>query len=125
MLVVGTDTSDGTIDWALCEVLKNPSVMKKLQHKLDNVIGMEQRVESSDLPHLEYLEAVVKETLRLHPPTPLMVPHEAMEACTVGGYDIPYKSCILVNLWAIGRDPMHWKDAGKFMRGDSLEAPWM
>eukprot|EP01018_Ginkgo_biloba_P024792 Gb_12834 [translate_table: standard] len=114
MLVAGTDTSAGTIDWAMCEVLKKPSVMKKLQHELDTVIGMERRVEESDLPRLEYLEAVVKETLRLHPPAPLMVPHEATEACTVGGYDIPYKSRILVNLWAIGRDPMHWKEAEKF-----------
>eukprot|EP01018_Ginkgo_biloba_P016194 Gb_24534 [translate_table: standard] len=110
MMAAGSDTSSTTLGWAMSELLKNPHVMKKAQEELESVVGKSRRVNESDLPRLEYLPCVVKEILRLYPAAPLMLPHEAMEACNVGGYDIPAKARLIVNVWAIGRDPSAWED---------------
>ena len=110
-LIAGAfDTSAVTIEWILSELLRNPRVMKKLQEELENVIGIDQMVEEKDLGKLVYLDMVVKEGFRLHPVGPLLVPHESMEDITVQGYYIPKKSRILVNAWAIGRDPNVWSE---------------
>jgi cytochrome P450 len=114
MLVGSMDTSTTAIEWALSELMKNPQVMKKVQKELEDVVGLERMVEESDLDGLEYLDMVLKETFRLHP-LPLLLPHEAMEACTVNGFHIPKKSRIMVNVWAIGRDPSVWSDAEFFL----------
>jgi cytochrome P450 len=113
MLVGSMDTSATVIEWALSELMKNPQVMKKLQKELEDVVGLERMVEESDLDGLKYLDMVLKETFRLHP-IPLLLPHEAMEDCTVNGFHIPQKSRVIVNIWAIGRDPCVWNDAEKF-----------
>eukprot|EP01018_Ginkgo_biloba_P008230 Gb_40815 [translate_table: standard] len=114
ILAAGTDTSSSTLEWALSEMLINPSRMKKVQDELESVVGLNRMVEESDLPQLEYLKVVVKETLRLHPPGPLLIPHEAREDCIVGGYNIPRKARIMVNAFALGTDPNLWEDAEKF-----------
>eukprot|EP01018_Ginkgo_biloba_P010778 Gb_08444 [translate_table: standard] len=113
MLTIGTDTSSATLEWALSEMLLNPSIMKKVQEELESVVGLKRMVES-DMPQLDYLKVVVKETLRLYPPGPLLIPHEAREDCIVGGYNIPRKARIIVNVFALGTDPNSWKDAEKF-----------
>eukprot|EP01018_Ginkgo_biloba_P006613 Gb_10643 [translate_table: standard] len=114
MLAAGTDTSSATLEWAMSELLLNPSMMKKAQDELQSVVGLNRLVEESDLPQLEYLQVVVKETLRLHPPGPLLIPHEAREDCIVGVYNIPKKARILVNVFAVGTDHNSWEDAEKF-----------
>jgi len=114
ILVAGTYMSAIVIEWAMSEVLRNPTVLKKLQDELERVIGMERMVRESDLPSLVYLQAVAKETLRLHPPAPLALPHLSMEDCTVLGYEIPRGTRLLINLWAIGRNPNSWEDAESF-----------
>jgi cytochrome P450 len=114
MLGAGTDTSSATLEWAMSEMLLNPSMMRKVQEELESVVGLDRRVEESDLPRLDYLKAVVKETLRLHPPGPLLIPHESFHDCTVGGYFIPGKSRLLVNVWALARDPNSWEYADVF-----------
>ncbi|KAH9669734.1 hypothetical protein KPL70_021913 [Citrus sinensis] len=114
MLAGAMDTSPTVVEWALSELIKHPAVMKKLQRELENIVGLKRMVEESDLEILEYLDMVVKETLRLHPVAPLMAPHESMEDCTVNGFHIPKKSRVIVNAWAIGRDPKAWNDPEKF-----------
>eukprot|EP01018_Ginkgo_biloba_P008245 Gb_06160 [translate_table: standard] len=114
ILAAGTDTSSATMEWAMSEMLLNPSTMKKVQDELESVVGVNRMVEESDLPQLDYLKAVVKETLRLHPPGSILIPHEAREDCIVGGYNIARKARILVNVFALGRDPNSWEDADKF-----------
>ncbi len=109
-----TDTSITTIEWALAELLKHPKFMKKAQDELDDVIGQDRVVDESDIPQLKYLQAIVKETFRLHPPAPLMVPHQNMEACEIGGYHILPKTQIFVNLWAIHRHSSTYENPLEF-----------
>ncbi|KAH6799775.1 hypothetical protein C2S51_036259 [Perilla frutescens var. frutescens] len=88
----------------MSEVIRNPSVMKKLQQELESMVGLDELMEESHLHKLEYLDCVVKETLRLHPVAPLLIPHESMEDCELDDFDIPKKARILVNVYAIRRD---------------------
>ncbi|KAF6173718.1 hypothetical protein GIB67_032436 [Kingdonia uniflora] len=115
MLVGSMDTSATAIEWVLAELLKHPRAMKKLQEEIETTVGMDRRVEESDLENFEYLEMVLKESMRLHPVAPLLIPHESMEDCTISGYHISKKSRIIVNTYAIGRDPSVWKDAEEFI----------
>ncbi|KAL7131485.1 hypothetical protein ABFS83_12G006500 [Erythranthe nasuta] len=108
LLIAGMDTSSTVVEWAISELIRHPRVMKKLQNELESTVGIDRIVEESHLNKLEYLDSVVKETLRLHPVVPLLVPHESMEDCTIDGYHIPKKSRAIVNMWAIGRDPSVW-----------------
>ncbi|TXG72401.1 hypothetical protein EZV62_000980 [Acer yangbiense] len=114
MLAAAIDPVAATTEWTLSQLLRHPRVMKKLQKELESVVGLDRIVEESDMDNLEYLELVVKETMRLHPVAPLLAPHESMEDCTVNGFHIPNKSLILVNVFTIGRDPSAWNDPDEF-----------
>ncbi|KAI5341643.1 hypothetical protein L3X38_009518 [Prunus dulcis] len=115
MLVSSIDTLSVTVEWALSELMRNPKAMKKVQKELEDVVGLGRMVEESDLGKLDYLSMVVKETMRLHPVGPLLIPHAATEDCTVNGYHIPKKSHVIINAWAIGRDPSVWINAEEFI----------
>nr|CAB3495878.1 unnamed protein product [Digitaria exilis] len=104
----GTDTSAVTVEWAMSELLRNPEVLAKANEEMDRVIGRERLVEEEDIPRLPYLEAVVKETMRLHPVGPLLTPRLCREDVSVGGYDIPAGTRVLINVWTISRDPDVW-----------------
>ncbi|KAF7815612.1 flavonoid 3',5'-hydroxylase 2-like [Senna tora] len=106
----GTDTSSSAIEWGLAELIKNPTIMKRAQKEMDDFIGRARRLRESDIPHLPYLQAICKETFRLHPSTPLNLPRVANESCCVNGYFIPKNTRLSVNIWAIGRDPNVWGD---------------
>ncbi|KAL7131497.1 hypothetical protein ABFS83_12G007400 [Erythranthe nasuta] len=114
MLAASMDTAASTVEWILALLIKNPRVMKKVQKELEQVVGLERMVEESDLDQLEYLDMVVKETFRLHPVAPLLIPHYSTEDCTVNGYHIPKESRVIVNTHAIGRDPLVWARPNKF-----------
>lgn len=110
MLIASVDTSTIAIEWTLSELFRNPHAMQKLQNELKQKIGMQRPVEESDLDNgddLEYLDMIIKESLRLHPVAPLLV-REAMKDCTVEGYHIKKKSRVVINLWAIMRNPNVW-----------------
>ena len=111
--MAGTVSTSIVIEWAMAELMKNQNVMDKLHDELERGIGTD-IVKESHLAHLPYLEACVKETLRLHPPGPLLLPHRALQTCQVMGYTVPKNSQVLVNVWAIGRDPMIWNDPLSF-----------
>lgn len=121
MITAGMDTTAISVEWAMAELVRNPRVQQKAQEELDQVIGMERVVTEVDFMKLPYLQCVVKESLRLHPPTPLMLPHKATEDVKVGGYDIPKGSVVHVNVWAIARDPAIWKDPLTFRPERFLE----
>lgn len=84
--------------------------MRRCQEELDSAMkGEERRIKESDLQNLPYLQAVVKETLRLHPPFPLLGPRMAAEACEIEGYYIPKNARLIVNAWGMQRDPDVWE----------------
>lgn len=116
MFTAGTDTTTSTLEWAMAELLHNPKTLEKVQKELRNVAANHDNLKLSerDFENLPYLQAVVKETLRLHPPLPFLVPHMAMDTCNMLGYHIEKEAQVLVNVWAIGRDPNTWIDPLEF-----------
>ncbi|OVA19528.1 Cytochrome P450 [Macleaya cordata] len=114
LVVGGTDTSAVTVEWAMAELIKHPEIMKRAQEELEDVVGRNNNVEESHLPKLPYLAAILKETLRLHPPVPLLVSRCPRLSCNVGGYMIPKKAQVLVNAWGIQRDPKNWDNPLEF-----------
>ena len=114
LISAGWDTTFGTLTWALSLLLNNPKALKAAQDEIDEHVGRDRPVEESDLKNLVYLEAVIKETLRVYPAAPLAVPHEALEDCVVSGYNIPKGTRLIVNLWKLHRDPNVWPDPEEF-----------
>lgn len=112
--MAGTDTSKSTIEWAMSEVVGNPQVMMKIKAELHQVVGPNKRFEEADIPNMPYLKAVIKETLRLHSTVPLLLPKKLCKDMDFMGYTIPKGTHVLVNLWAVGRDPKYWEDPSSF-----------
>ncbi|MBA0785896.1 hypothetical protein Gotri_027568 [Gossypium trilobum] len=114
LLSAGTDTSAGTLEWALSLLLNNPETLSKAREEIDMEIGQNRFMEESDLGRLPYLHGIIKETFRMCPVSPVLVPHESSEECTVGGFSIPRGAMLLVNIWAIQNDPGLWEKASEF-----------
>jgi len=113
--VAGTDTSASVLEWIMAEIVKNPRVMEKAQSEIREAFREKERIDESDVEELNYLKLVMKETLRLHPPVPLLLPRECSELSEVGGYEIPEKTRVMINAWSLGRDPEYWSDGEKFV----------
>ncbi|CAN6372512.1 unnamed protein product [Urochloa humidicola] len=113
----GTDTTAGTVEWAMAELLLNPKSMARARSELAQVLGSKPEVEESDIGQLKYLQAIVKETFRIHPPAPLLLPHEAEATTQIQGgrYTEPKGTRVAVNVWAIGHDGEAWPESEKFM----------
>ncbi|CAI9093805.1 OLC1v1029385C1 [Oldenlandia corymbosa var. corymbosa] len=114
MVVGGTETTSNTVEFAMAEMMHNSETLTKVQQELETVVGKDRIVEESDIHKLPYLYAVMKETLRLHPALPLLVPHCPSESCIVGGYTIPKGARVFVNVWAVHRDPSIWENPLEF-----------
>ncbi|KNA18213.1 hypothetical protein SOVF_072840 [Spinacia oleracea] len=114
MLIAGTDTSSVTMEWALSLLLNHSNVLRKAREEIDNYKGNDELVEEADLPKLPYLQCIINETLRLFPAAPLLVGHQASEDVTISGYHITKGETILINAWAIHRDPSLWEDPLRF-----------
>ncbi|CAA7061647.1 unnamed protein product [Microthlaspi erraticum] len=115
VLLAGIDTTAITMTWAMTELARNPRVMKKVQSEIRNLIGNREMITLDDTEQLHYLKMVIKETWRLHPTTPILLPREVMSEFEINGYTIPVKTRLHVNVWAIGRDPETWKDPEVFL----------
>ncbi|XP_039132378.1 cytochrome P450 71AP13-like [Dioscorea cayenensis subsp. rotundata] len=114
MFAAGTDTTFITLDWGMTELIMNPRVMKKAQEEVRSRVGNRKFVLESDLPHLPYLKAVIKEIFRLHPPAPLLVPRESMEQVTIEGYQIPAKNKSVHQCMGNWKDPESWENPQVF-----------
>ncbi|BAF25199.1 trimethyltridecatetraene synthase [Oryza sativa Japonica Group] len=115
LIAGGTESSAVTVEWALSELLKKPEVFAKATEELDRVVGRGRWVTEKDVPSLTYVDAIVKETMRLHPVAPMLVPRLSREDTSVDGYDIPAGTRVLVSVWTIGRDPKLWDAPEEFM----------
>ncbi|KAL9998301.1 putative oxidoreductase [Helianthus debilis subsp. tardiflorus] len=115
MFAAGSDTSSVTVEWAMSELMKNPRVIKKAQDELRHVLNEKTKIYESDMQELDYLKQVIKETLRLHPPLPFLLPRECRDDCEIGGFHITIKTKVIINAWMIGRDPDYWIDPESFV----------
>ncbi|KAL3834257.1 hypothetical protein ACJIZ3_008993 [Penstemon smallii] len=113
ILAGGTDSTTATLVWAMTGLLRHPIVMNKLQNEVREILGDKQDINDDDLAKMHYLKAVVKETLRYHTPVPILA-REAREDVEVMGYEVAAGTMVLINAWAIGRDPESWDEPEKF-----------
>ncbi|KAK3432682.1 hypothetical protein EUGRSUZ_D00205, partial [Eucalyptus grandis] len=114
IVIGGTDTTSTMVEWVMAELMQNRDVMNKVVHELTEVVAKNEMVEEHHLPKLKYLDAVIKEALRLHPALPLLVPRMPNASCVVGGYTIPKGSNIFLNVGYIHRDPKIWDNPTEF-----------
>ncbi|KAI5422948.1 xanthotoxin 5-hydroxylase CYP82C4 isoform X1 [Lathyrus oleraceus] len=114
LMLAGSDTTSTTMTWVLAILLNNINALKLAQDEIDHRIGKNRRVESSDIKNLVYLQAIFKETLRLYPAGPLLVPHEATEDCYIQDYYVPKGTRVFANVWKLHRDPSIWFEPEKF-----------
>ncbi|KAH6763858.1 hypothetical protein C2S51_015107 [Perilla frutescens var. frutescens] len=115
LLLGAIDTSATSIEWAIHEILRQPCIVEKAKAELDRVIGRNRWVEEKDLSNLPYIDAIVMESFRLHPVGTMLVPHYAIDDCSVAGYDISKGTTVLINVWSIGRDPNAWDSPEEFL----------
>nr|QNS29979.1 cytochrome P450 [Nothapodytes nimmoniana] len=123
MYTAGAETSARSIEFAMSLMLNYPETLEKARKEIDNIVK-DRFIEESDLPKLSYLRCVINETLRLFPVTPLLLPHCSSEDCTIAGFTVPRGTTVLVNAWAIHRDPKVWEEPTKFKpeRFEEIEA---
>ncbi|VYS64595.1 unnamed protein product [Arabidopsis thaliana] len=114
LILGGSETSPSTLTWAISLLLNNKDMLKKVQDEIDIHVGRDRNVEDSDIKNLVYLQAIIKETLRLYPAAPLLGHREAMEDCTVAGYNVPCGTRLIVNVWKIQRDPKVYMEPNEF-----------
>ncbi|PPR94684.1 hypothetical protein GOBAR_AA25981 [Gossypium barbadense] len=114
VFIAGTNTTAATVIWVMSALMKNPKCLKKTQAEVRDLVGKKGFINEDDVQALTYLKGVVKETFRLHPTAPMLLPRETLRNCNIGGYQIPAKTLVYVNAWAIVRDPKVWKNPGEF-----------
>nr|UXG91341.1 (+)-manool synthase [Callicarpa americana] len=114
MFIAGGETSATVVVWAMSEMIKNPTTLKRAQEEVRQVFDGKGYVDEAEFHKLIYLKLIIRETLRLHPPLPLLVPRQSSERCEINGYEIPAKTRVIINVWALGRDPKYWNDADEF-----------
>ncbi|XP_065857186.1 iridoid oxidase-like [Euphorbia lathyris] len=114
MFFGGTETTSSTIEWVMTELVRSPKSMKRVKEELDRVVGERRKFGEDDWDELPYLHAVIKESMRLHPILPLLIPRKSLEDSNFMGYFIPKDTQVFVNVSAIGRDPEVWDDPLSF-----------
>lgn len=114
LVLDAADTVSLHINWGMTLLINNQHVLKKAQEEIDTKIGKDRWIDDNDIKNLVYLQAIVKEVLRLYPPGPLLVPHENTEDCVVSGYHIPKGTRLYTNVMKLQRDPKIWSNPEQF-----------
>ncbi|KAF8642126.1 hypothetical protein HU200_067385 [Digitaria exilis] len=115
VFAAGSETTATTTIWAMSELVRSSRAMERAQSEVRRVLQGKTMVAEADIQgRLPYLQMVIKETLRLHPPAPLILPRFCGESIKVLGFDIPEGTTVFVNVWALGRDEKMWADANEF-----------
>ncbi|XP_030939279.1 cytochrome P450 71A3-like isoform X2 [Quercus lobata] len=110
----GTDTTYTVLEWTMTELIRHPEMMKKVQNEVREIAGNKKDITEDDLDKMHYLKAIIKETLRLHPPIPLLVPRKSIQDAKIHGYDIAAGTQVIINVWTIGKDPTLWDEPEEF-----------
>ncbi|XP_010263371.1 PREDICTED: cytochrome P450 CYP73A100-like [Nelumbo nucifera] len=118
--VAAIETTLWSMEWAIAELVNHPTVQHKIREEIATVLKGAP-VTESNLSQLPYLQATVKETLRLHTPIPLLVPHMNLEEAKLGGYTIPKETKVVVNAWWLANNPAWWKNPEEFRPERFLE----
>ncbi|KAK1363181.1 Psoralen synthase [Heracleum sosnowskyi] len=113
MFIAGTNTTSSTLEWTMAMLMKNPDIMSKLQNEVRTIGGGKTKISEDDLEKMHYLKAVIKESMRINTPTPILL-REAREDVKVMGYDIKSRTRVFINVWAIARDPALWDKPEEF-----------
>ncbi|KAL1328389.1 hypothetical protein AAHE18_13G369800 [Arachis hypogaea] len=121
MLLAGTNTTVLTMEWTLSALLNHPEILRKAKEEIDNHIGKDRLVDESDIPNLPYLQNIIHETLRLYSPSPLLLPHFSSDEVNIGGFTIPRDTIVLINSWAMRRDPKLWGDDVECFKPERFE----
>ncbi|KAJ0762592.1 putative geraniol 8-hydroxylase [Helianthus annuus] len=122
LFIAGTDTTSSTLEWAMAELIHNPDKLERARSEVIKLMENKKNIiQESDISQLPYLQAVIKETLRLHPPAPFLIPHQAIHDVEIQGFVVPKNAQILCNVWAMGRDPKVWSNPETFMPERFLE----
>ncbi|CAK8543310.1 unnamed protein product [Lathyrus sativus] len=121
IFLAGTDTSSVAMQWAMAEIINNPKILNKLRAEIKSVVGPMRLVRESDVPKMPYLQACIKEVLRLHPSAPFALRQSAQD-CKINGYDIKAQTRTLINVYAIMRDPQSWVDPEEYIPERFLES---
>ncbi|KAH0695604.1 hypothetical protein KY284_015658 [Solanum tuberosum] len=128
IVIGGTDTTAVTIEWAMTHLLNHPQVLYKVRTEIDKHVGFDRLVNETDLPNLKYLQRIISETFRLSPAAPMLIPHQSADDTKIGGFDVPRGTILLVNAWAVHRDPLVWADDPASFRPERFEGidvkPW-
>ncbi|XVF49753.1 hypothetical protein PTKIN_Ptkin04bG0038900 [Pterospermum kingtungense] len=123
MFAGGTDTTYTVLEWAMSELLRHPEAMKQMQNEVRRIGNGKSNITEDDLDKMHYLKAVIKETLRLYPPVPLLVRRLSSQDVQIKGYDIAAGTIVFTNAWAIGRDPATWDAPDEFQPERFLNTP--
>jgi cytochrome P450 len=126
LFAAGSDTSSTTLNWCMTELVRHPAAMSRVQAEVREAFKgrkMNAPLTEDDLAaaDLGYLNLVMKETLRLHCPLPLLLPRRCREAVQVMGYDVPKGTVVFINAWAVCRDPKYWDDDADEFRPERFE----
>ncbi|CAM0914177.1 unnamed protein product [Alopecurus aequalis] len=121
LFAAGSETTASTLQWAMAQMMRNPEVLGRAQVEVRGALAGQSRVPEEALPELPYVQLVIKETLRLHPVAPLLLPRECQEPCRVLGYDVPEGAMVLVNAWALARETATWGPDAEEFRPDRFE----
>lgn len=113
--MASSETSATALQWVMAELMRNPRVMRKVQDEVRRVLDGQDSVTEESLGNLRYLHIVIKEALRLHPPAAMLLPRECRAPCQILGFDVPVGAMVLINAWAIGRDPRNWDAPEEFL----------
>lgn len=103
-----------SMEWAMAELIRNPTVLEKLRMEVRGIVKEKEEIKDEDVEKMDYLKAVIKEALRLHPPRPLLAPRLSTKDVQINGFHVSAGTLVMINAWAIGRDPISWDEPEKF-----------
>ncbi|KAH0458678.1 hypothetical protein IEQ34_011492 [Dendrobium chrysotoxum] len=114
LILGGTETTSAIMEWAMTDLVRHPEIMRKAQEEVRKALNGKRKIEEKDISNLPYLNMIIKETLRMRPPAPFLVPRHSLETVKLGGYTVPAGSRVIIDAWAIMRDNTCWDDADSF-----------